>query len=74
MKCKYEILSEICLSSMWRARIDGVVDGTCECGNCKIKVRQHRKLPKDAWHGHPRSHDYVYDVEEVLNIKKKIIK
>jgi len=72
---KYEILSKKCLSSEHIAFIPKVIpNGSCECGNCKIKVREHRKLPKDAWHEIPKYHDYVFDVEEVLKIKKIISK
>ena len=66
---RYEILSSKCLSSKHIAYIDGVLNGSCECGNCKIMVRQHRNLPKDAWHEIPKYHDYCFDVEEVLAIK-----
>ena len=60
----YEILSEYCLSSNHRADIDGVIDGGCQCGNCKVKVRQHR-YHKGAFIGETSKHDYVFDTEEV---------
>jgi hypothetical protein len=66
----YEILSKKCLSSQHTAFIPEVLNGSCQCGNCKIRVRQHRALPKDAWHEIPKYHDYVFDVEEVLKIRK----
>jgi len=73
-KPRYEILSKRCLSSSHNAFIPGVISGGCECGNCKIRIRQHRDLGKNAWHEIPRSHDYVFDREEVLEIRRFIIK
>ena len=74
---KYEILSVKCLSSSDRyphkAAIKGVIDGACECGNCKIRVRQHR-YHKGAYIGTTSHHDYVYDREEVLKVKDDITK
>lgn len=72
-KDKYEILSKKCLSSSHNASIKGVINGSCECGNCKVMIRQHRELPKNAWHEIPKYHDYCYDAEEVIKVKRKII-
>ena len=62
----YEILNENCLSSNHRANIGGVINGKCQCGNCKVKVRQHR-YHKGAFIGDTSRHDYVFDTEEVMN-------
>jgi len=71
---KYEILSTKCLSGKHTAFIEGIIKGLCECGNCKIMIRQHRKLSKTAWHEIPKYHDYCFDSEEVMAIKTKLLK
>lgn len=48
------------------------MDGNCECWNCKIKIRQHR-YHKGAFWWDTSYYDYVYDSEEVVNIKDFLI-
>jgi len=65
---RYEILDKKCLSSSYIAYIPWVLNGTCECWNCKIKIRQHR-YHKGAFWWDTSYYDYVYDVLEVINKK-----
>lgn len=69
---KYEILNIGCLSSKHIAYIDGVIDGECQCGNCKVKVRQHR-YHRGAHIGTTSHHDYVFDEEEIIRVKDYLI-
>ena len=69
-KHTYEIVDRKCLSSKHLATVPGVIAGGCQCGNCKVKVRNHREHI-GAFKGDTSYHDYVYDVEELQKIAEK---
>lgn len=69
---RHKILETKCLSSSHKAYVEGVIDGVCECGNCKVKVRQLR-YHKGAYIGDTSHHDYVLDREEIIEIKHTLI-
>lgn len=70
VKHTHEILDFTCLSSKHRAYIPGVISGSCQCGNCKVRVRNHREHP-GAFDGDTSYHDYVQDVEEVQHLAEQ---
>lgn len=69
---KYKILQKRCLSSRHLAYIPWVINWGCECWNCKIKIRQYREH-KWAFIWDTSFYDYMFDVEEVLQIKDLLI-
>ena len=69
---QYRILHTGCLSSCHKALIPGVQKGNCQCGNCKVRIRQYR-FHKNGALGDKSYHDYVYDKEEVIEIESQLI-
>lgn len=67
----YKIIDTKCISGgHYNAHIPGVVAGGCQCGNCKVKVRNFR-YHKGAYGGDTSYYDYVFDVEEIQRLAEK---
>ena len=66
-KSVYWIWDKQCLSSKHLWNID-LIGWDCQCWNCKIRIRQYR-YHKWAYIWDTSYHDYVYDVNEIMDIK-----
>lgn len=65
---EYEVIDFKCVSGgFYRAHIPGVISGSCQCGNCKVKIRNYRYHP-GAFGGDNSFYDYIFDVEEVQRV------